>query len=442
MFNKSDLKTLKSKIKGQILVPSYKNYREAALMFNRIIEHEPSMIVRVKSNQDIMHVIEFADKLSYPLAVRGGRHNPFGLNNEKLIIIDTQLIRDIKYNPASMQICVSSGTLISDVLSNIRNTKRSFPMGTCSSVGVVGLALGGGVGFLSRKYGLSCDSVVNIKMMTSTGEIVHIDDTNNAELFWGLRGCGSNHFGVVTSMTFNTYSIHEKIYGGTITWPLADAKEVLMRYRDLYRKADNNIYLHAIIPYAYGAEPSIIIWGVCLDTKEMGEKLFSQISKWCSPIKLEVSLTTLHDMQNIDITENFYTTWRHGLVQEHISDEMIETIISVYANCPQNMGSILFDPMGGAINGIEYGTSSFPHRTTSYICSIVGLTQDKKLYPLSRDWTKNGYALLKDYFNGGKYINYSSILESEREAMYGVSLAKLSKLKKSIDPKNMFLSNL
>jgi len=216
------VKRLKKEIKGSLIFPNTKPYEESCHIFNRSARHHPAMIVKVRQASDIPRVIYYARKKKLRISVRGGGHSLCGtcLDNNS-IVLDMRALNNVKISHLQQRAKVSAGALVRDLDRASASHNMALPLGTCPSVGVIGSTLGGGIGLLSRKYGLTCDNVERIVLVNDEGNFLHVNKENHVDLFWALRGAGANNFGVVTEIEYQLHAIPQQIYGGMISWPLS-----------------------------------------------------------------------------------------------------------------------------------------------------------------------------------------------------------------------------
>ncbi|MCZ0866807.1 FAD-binding oxidoreductase [Dasania sp. GY-19] len=446
MKNNSDLPDihkLMRRIKGEIILPSSAKYSLHCRIFNRAIHHYPALFVKVKQASDIPHALKYARKHKLAVSVRGGGHSACGscLAGDGMVI-DMRNLKDMKVYPQSKQISVAAGVLLHEVEDLTDRHDLVLPMGTCSTVGVVGSTLGGGVGFLSRKYGLLCDNVEKFTMVNAKGEFMQVDNEQNSDLFWALRGAGANQFGVITRVQYKLFDRPRIIYGGTISWPIKVAKKILQRYRDLLAGAPDDLFLYAFIPHSSKSDAVVSLFGFYLGDCKESENIFSQIRAWSSPLAVDLSYRPYMDLQSGHYEEELAVHWKHGFISSFLTDEIINILLDVFERCPENSGGIMLDPLGGEINRVDKKDTAFIHRDSQFICSITGLSSYSYVPDDVKAWVEESYQALMPFFNGLAYQNYEDLSLNEPQSYFGENLERLKKIKLEYDPNNLFCGSL
>ena len=435
----SALLKLQRRIMGKVIVPTDAAYHEYIALFNRAVARKPSVIVFVVDINDIGHALKYAKQFNMPVGIRGGGHSVYGsCLVENGLVLDMRGLKEIHVDVDKQTVRVDAGCLLSEVDIVTRQHNLALPQGTCPSVGVVGSSLGGGVGFLSRKYGLISDCIKKIRMVKADGVFINVDADQHKELFWAMRGAGAANFGVVTDIEYALFPVPEKVYGGTLSWPISSAKTILQKYRELHRASSDDVFMYAFFPYAVKANQTISLFGFSMESAEKSEALFAEMRSWAKVSQEDVEWRPYYEMQAAHYESSFAIAWKHGFVEGDMSDEFIDACIASMETCPDNGGGIMFDPLGGAINRISADATAFRHRNAQFICSINGLDQSESVSPAVQSWVDASYAKLMPFFNGQAYQNYEDKSLDEAQCYFGEHLFRLRTLKKQYDPEGRF----
>ncbi len=439
----ADITKLKRRIKGKIVLPTHQQYQQSCQLFNRAVHQTPAMFVKVRQASDIRHALEYARKHGLPVNVRGGGHSACGscLVTDGMTI-DMRELNGVAVSAQKKQARVSAGALLHEVDKATHGHNLALPQGTCRTVGVVGSTLGGGIGLLSRQYGLIADNVERITMLNAAGEFMQIDHQQHAELFWALRGAGANQYGVITQIDYRIHRIPTIIYGGTISWPIKVAKDIFQRYRDLLADASDDLSMYAFIPHSPRSDAVVSLFGFYLADSKESERLFNEIQDWSPPIHTDLGFRPYLDLQSAHYEEELAVYWKHGFISGQLTDELIDIFIESFHRCPDNGGGIMLDPLGGAVNRVDKSATAFIHRDSEYICSITGLYSGRFMPERIKDWVRQTYQTMSPFFNGLAYQNYEDFELEEPQCYYGEHVDRLRQVKAKYDPDNVFCGSL
>jgi FAD/FMN-containing dehydrogenase len=246
-ISKEKAEDLKSKVKGQIVVPSDSSYDEVREIWNAMIERRPALIVRCAESDDVPHAIAFARANGLEISIRGGGHNIAGSALcDNGVMIDFSTMRNVRVDAEKKRAYVEPGATLADFDEAAQSHRLATPVGINSTTGIAGLTLGGGFGWLTRKYGMTVDNLVSVEVVTADGKKLRASENENADLFWAIRGGGGN-FAVVTQFEFKLHGIGPEILAGLIVFPFDQAKQVLKRYREFVESAPEELNVWAIL---------------------------------------------------------------------------------------------------------------------------------------------------------------------------------------------------
>ncbi|MGZ8559483.1 MAG: FAD-binding oxidoreductase [Chitinophagaceae bacterium] len=437
------VKDLQQNFEGNILMEGDSEYETARKVWNGMIDRKPAVIAQCLNNNDIIQAVKFARKNNLLVSVKGGGHNVTGnAVCDDGIMIDLSLMRSVKVDPEKKIAEVQTGATWGDFDNATQKYGLSSTGGLISTTGVAGLTLGGGVGWLVRKHGLSCDNLLEAEIVTADGNLLQISPKENAELFWGIRGGGGN-FGIVTSMKFQLYKL-DKVVGGMILYSQNNAKEVIQFYREFMKTAPDELTLYTGLLTSPDGFRVIAFVGCYSGDPEKAETVLKPLREFGSPIadlfqpKSYIEMQTMLDAP-FPHGNRYY--WKSGFL-EALSDEAIDTIISYAASVTSPYTAIILEYYGGVASREPEGGTSYPHRQAEYdlviISSWVNRVDDEK----NINWTRKFYDAMQDYTSNRVYVNALGIEGEERvKEAYGENYQRLSALKTKYDPGNLFRLN-
>jgi FAD/FMN-containing dehydrogenase len=300
---------LKTHLQGELLLPGDAGYDESRSVWNGMIDHRPAAIVRANGVPDVVAAVRFAREHDLPLSIKGGGHHVAGLAvADGGLMLDMSPMRDVSVDPDRRTVLAEAGSLLGDVDRETQKHGLATVLGMISLTGIAGLTLGGGFGYLTRRFGWASDNVLSMEVVTADGRIVHASEEENPDLFWALRGGGGN-FGVVTSFEYKLYPVGPEVIGGLIAWRGEDAPKVLEMYRALTEQAPPELTVAAIarlappapwLPQEVYGKPIVILDVLYSGPIEEGEKLVAKIKGFGSPIGDLVQRRTYVSQQSID----------------------------------------------------------------------------------------------------------------------------------------------
>ena len=437
---------------GELFGPGDPGYEGARVLFNAMIDKRPALIARCAGPGDVAPVIAFARSHDLPLAVRGGGHNGGGLGSvDDGVVIDLSLLRSVSVDPGAGTVRVAGGCTWADVDAATHEHGLAVPCGVISTTGVGGLTLGGGIGHLTRGYGLTIDNLLSAEVVLPDGQRLRASADDNPELFWALRGGGGN-FGVVTEFTFAAHPVSD-VVGGPTFWPLEQTDEVLAAYREflptLPRHASGFFCFHTVPPGPpFPEEIHLrkvcgIVWCI-VGSDEEAEALMAPM--------LAVAPPLMHGVQRMPLPalnsafdglygpgDQWY--WRADFVNE-IPDEAMRLNAEWNTKMPSwKSGSHIY-PIDGAAHDVGADDTPWAYRDTRWAQVIIGVDPDAAAAPALRDWTVGYWEALHQYSAGGAYVNFMMDEGQDRvKATYGDNYDRLTRAKATYDPDNVFHVN-
>ena len=449
----ADYGSLKAKLRGETIQQGDAGYDEARKLYNAMMDKKPALIARCVDVADVMACVNHARENNILVAIRGGGHNGPGLGScNGGLVIDLSRMRGVRVDPAARTAQVAGGCLWGDVDHAGHAFGLAVPSGIISTTGVGGLTLGGGIGHLSRKYGLTIDNLLSVDMVLADGSFVTANDHQNQDLFWAVRGGGGN-FGVVTSFTFQLHPVHT-VTAGPIFWALEDAPQVMRAYEKFITDAPeeiNGFFAFLTVPPVAAMFPEALhmrkVCGVVWCSTEGPERtmeLLKPAESWARPLLVGVGPMPFPMLQSL--FDGLYTPglqwyWKADFV-DHLSDDAIALHVKHGSMMPSMFSTMHLYPVNGAVHRKGEGDTAFNYRRTKWAEVIVGVDPD----PASKDkishWAKSYWDALHPFSAPGAYVNFMMEEGSARvEATYGANFAKLRQVKAKYDPGNLFRVN-
>jgi FAD/FMN-containing dehydrogenase len=449
-----DVDGLRERLRGPLHLPGHADYREGTRLWNGLIEKTPAMIVCPSGTADVAAAVDYARGAGIPVSVRGGGHNIAGTALvDAGLTIDMSSLRGIQVNPEERTATVQAGCLLGDVDRETQLHGLATPLGFISEVGVAGLTLGGGLGYLTRRFGWSVDNLIEVEVVTADGTVRRAAADENEDLFWAVRGAGAN-FGVVTSFTFRLHEVGPTVHGGLMAWPFERAAEILEAYRALTSEAPRELAVWMNLMRAPDAPFVPADWRgervcamvVCYSGDLGGaDEALAPIRALGDPIVDLVAERPYVEMQSmLDGLEpkgdHYY--WKTEFVSE-LGDELISLWPELAAECPIPRAQIGILHVGGALNDRPQDDGAVGNRDARWVLGAIGVwepgTPGADGFP---GWIRRAWTRFRP-FASGNYINFQTGDEDEARirASYGANFERLVALKDKCDPDNLFRSN-
>ncbi|MGI8638080.1 MAG: FAD-binding oxidoreductase, partial [Segetibacter sp.] len=372
---------LKSKIRGAVVMQTDPNYDEARKLYNGMIQKYPKAIVKCADVSDVMYTVNFCRENRLVTAIRSGGHNGAGLGScDDGIVIDLSLMKDIHIDPDKKTARVEAGCLLGEVDEATSVFGLAVPTGIFSTTGVGGLTLGGGLGYLTRKYGLTIDNLLEANMVLADGRSVTANERDNSDLFWAIRGGGGN-FGVVTSFLFQLHPVND-VYAGPIFWEANKAKEVMLFYRDYMETAPDDMYGFFTLMIIPASEPfpkelwnknvCAIVWNYTGEIEQANE-MFKPIREFATPVldfAGPIPFKNLQSMFDAVYPHGLQWYWKADYLNE-LSDEVIEESIKYGTTIPTSLSQTHIYPIDGVAGRIQKNATAWNYRNAKYAQVIV-----------------------------------------------------------------------
>jgi hypothetical protein len=441
--DKVTIETFRREFHGRALLPGDAGYDSARRIWNASIDKHPGLIARCSEAADVVRAVKFSRAHNLLVAVKSGGHNVAGRALcDDGIVIDLSAMNRVSIDPQLRTVRVQAGALLGDVDRETHPHGLAVPTGVVSKTGVAGLTLGGGVGWLVRKYGLTCDNVLSCEVVTAEGEIVTADADRNVDLFWGLRGGGGN-FGIVTSFLYRAHPV-STVLGGVIAYTRDQAAAMLRYYRDFIPAAPDELAAYAgLISMPDGAPGVGMMVCYCGDLTE-GERVLKPLRAFGSPVFDAIQpmpfpmMQKLVDQMSPDGTHNY---WRSTFIRG-LSDEVIDLLIEHGNRMESRLSRIVIQFFGGAAGRVGPADTAFAQRQAEYNIGIETQWTDAAESEKHIVWTRTLSDAPKPYSSYAYLLNF--ICDEEPDAIraaFGSNHARLVELKTKYDPTNFFSLN-
>ncbi len=437
---------------GQLIGPTDSEYDEARKVYNAWIDRTPALIARCANSGDVARTVGFARTHDLLLAVRGGGHNGGGLGVvDDGVVCDLSLLREVSIDPVARTVSVGGGCTWGEVDKVTQEHDLAVPSGIISTTGVGGLTLGGGLGHLTRKYGLTIDNLLGAELVTADGAHVRANADENSDLFWAIRGGGGN-FGVVTRFHFRANPVGTVVAGPTF-WPVEQAAEVLSFYRDFIPNAPrelNGFFAFHFVPPGppfpeelHGRHVCGVVWNYLGSEDDLATLL--------API-LAVGTPLLHGVHSMPFAmlngafDGLYPPgdqwyWRADFVKE-IPDEAVGRNVEYGLKLPTGKSTMHMYPIDGAVHDIAPSDTAWSYRDAQWAQVMVGVDPDPAQKDVLRRWAVGYWEALHPYSAGGAYVNFMMDEGQERvQATYRDNYPRLTQVKAAYDPSNIFRVN-
>ncbi|HLW34686.1 MAG TPA: FAD-binding oxidoreductase [Chthoniobacterales bacterium] len=451
-IKEASLNSLKQSLRGRVIEPADSDYAEARKVYNAMIDKKPRLIAKCVDVADVIACVNFARENKMLLAVRCGGHNAGGLGiADDAFVIDLAPIKFTRVDPAAGTVTVGGGCTWADVDHATHAFGMAVPSGIISTTGVAGLTLGGGIGHLTRKCGLTIDNMVSADVVLANGKFVQANAKRNSDLFWALRGGGGN-FGIVTAFTFKLHKI-DTVYAGPMLYHLSDAAEVMKWYRNFIHKAPDDLngwFAFLTVPPGPPFPENLhlkkmcgIIW-CCTAPQAKAEKMFGPIRAFKKPaldFVGPIPQPVLQGMFDPIYPPGLQWYWRADFVNE-LSDEAIAQHVRFAKAMPTMHSTMHMYPITGAAARVGKNKTAWNYRDAKWSQVMVGVDPDPANKEKITKWTKDYFDALHPFSAGGAYVNFMMEEGEDRvKATYGANYKRLAQIKAKYDPTNLFRVN-
>jgi FAD/FMN-containing dehydrogenase len=439
----ADIEALAADLRGRLILPGQADYDGARRVWNAMIDRRPALIARCASPSDVMRVVNFARERQLLTAVRCGGHSASGKSTcDGGIVIDLSPMQSVRVDPAAKLARVEGGALLRHLDRETRAFGLVTTAGTVSHTGVGGLTLGGGLGRVGRRFGLACDNLRAVDVVTAAGKLVTASETENADLLWGLRGGGGN-FGVATSFEFALHPMDPMVLSGDLAWPYERAREVMRFYADFSANAPDELNMDLSTfktPDGQTMIGSEVVWSA---DHAAGERVLNPLRSFGRPAIDTIRAVAYTDVQSQHdrILENGIRDYRKSGFLLQIDESTIDAMLETLRAAPPGLVRMTFQQSGGAIGRRAVDATAFPNRDGRYWVALASSFRDPAEDEARVAAVRTAWKSIEP-LTRGFYVNAMTEDEYARvDANYGSNYARLAQLKRKYDPGNQFRLN-
>jgi hypothetical protein len=430
-------------LRGTLLRPGDDGYDAARRVWNGMIDRKPALIARCVGAADVISAVNFARNNNLLVSVRGGGHNVSGnAVCDRGLVIDLSPMKGLRVDPARQTVRAEGGVTWGEFDRETQAFELATTGGIVSTTGIAGLTLGGGVGWLVRKYGLACDNLLSVDIVLADGQLRTASATENADLFWGVRGGGGN-FGVVTSLEYRLHRVGP-VLGGMVLHPQSTAKEVLQFYRAFTRSAPEELTAYAVFVTSPDGVPGVAIVACYSGPLETGEVVMRPLKEFGPPVADLIRPMAYHEMQTLfdaAFPAGLQNYWKSNFLKE-LSDDAMDVLVAQAAKVTSPLSVVGVEYYGGAASRVGEDETAFPHRQAQYNLVIIAQWTDPAEADKHMQWTRETWEGMQAFSSGRVYVNTLGLEGEERvREAFGANYERLVTLKNTYDPTNLFRLN-
>jgi FAD/FMN-containing dehydrogenase len=452
----SDVEALKTRLRGSLGRAEQTGYEEARRVWNGMIDRRPALIARCSGVADVMSCVNFARTHRLLTAVRGGGHNVAGhAVCDGGLVIDLSGMRSVHVDPERRTAHVEGGAKLGDLDHETQAFGLAAPVGVVSATGVAGLTLHGGLGWLTRRHGLSVDNLVSVDVVTADGELRRASAEENPDLFWAVRGGGGN-FGVATSFEFRLHPVGPEVWMLLAMYPVDRAEAALRFFRSHMATAPEELGLLAVfwsaphlpaVPESAWGSPVFIFLGCYSGPLEKGEQVLAPFRGLGSPLADLSGPTPFAEVQralDADYPNGMQYYWK-SLYLNGLDDKVIHALVRHAATRPSPITSLDIWALGGAMARVDSGATAFARRNAPFLLGIESNWEKPADSEANLAWTRGVFQDMQQFSDGGSYLNFPGFAEEGERLLrgaYGSNFDRLRAVKSKYDPGNLFRANL
>jgi FAD/FMN-containing dehydrogenase len=454
-LEESVIGTFGGRLRGELLRPGDERYEVARRVWNGMIDRRPALIARASSVADVINAVNFARENDLLVAVRGGGHNVAGTGTvDGGLLIDLSRMKGIKVDPERRTAHVEPGVTIGELDRKTQAFGLATPMGVVSETGISGLTLGGGLGWLRRRYGLSSDNLISVDVVTADGRFVSASEDENRELFWGIKGGGGN-FGIVSCFEYRLHPVGPEVMFDFVFYPGDRAREVLRSMNEYMAQAPDEVGPLAFLgrvphdemfPEEWHGEPFIAVAAMYVGEVEEGERVLGALRELADPI-VDFSGPMLYVEAQKILDEDYPEGGRYYWKSQNVNglgDEEIERLIAHAEAAPSDHSTIDVWYQGGAMGRVGAAATAFGDRGASILLGVEANWEESRDDEANVTWARECVSDMRRFSDGGMYLNFPGFMEEEQKLMrdaYGENYERLVALKDEHDPANLFRLN-
>jgi FAD/FMN-containing dehydrogenase len=452
-LNNGPIEELRRHVKGGIVLPEDSNYDEVRRIWNAMIDRRPAVIVQCKEPGDVPHALRCAREKGLEVSVRGAGHNIAGnAVCDGGLMVDLSPMKGVRVDAAKKRAHVGPGAVLAEFDEAIQAHGLATPVGINSTTGISGLTLGGGFGWLTRRYGMTVDNLASVELVTANGDTIRASESENPDLFWAVRGGGGN-FGVVTRFEFALHPVGPRVLAGLIVYPQAQAKQVLRRYREFVASAPEELSVWAVLrkapplpflPQEVHAKEIVVLAVFYCGDAAAGEKVIAPLRNFGRAHGEHIGVQPYAQWQQAFdplLTPGARNYWKSHNFQE-LHDQTLDAVIEFAGKLPSPQCEIFIAHIAGAANRVPADATAYGHRDARFVMNVHGRWDDAAQDATCIGWARAFFDATAPHASGGTYVNFMTEDEAGRvTAAYGANYRRLADIKKRYDPENVFHLN-
>lgn len=449
----ADLEALANQIRGSLIQPEDALYDEARRLWNGMFDKHPAAIVQCVGVGDVIDAVHFARDRNLLVAIRGGAHNVAGLASyDGGFVIDLSQMRAVHVDPTATTVKVEAGAQLGDIDRETQAFGLVVPTGVVSETGIAGLTLNGGVGWLRRKWGMTCDNLISVELVTAEGKWLKASKTDNPDLFWALRGGGGN-FGIVTAFEFELHPLGPEVMFCFVMYP--DSKKILQKFGKYAQNEPEEVGLFSFtgmvpadenFPEEAWHKPFFVVAACYAGSADDGERVLQPLREWGTPIvdfSDRMPYAEVQKFLDADYPKGRNYYWKSVYLKE-FTDDTIDMLLALNRQAPSHHSTIDIWTMGGTMNQVSSEESPLSPREAPFMIGIEANWDDANNNDLNIAWTRDCVDGLAPFAAPGIYLNFPGFMEDADQMVktaYGNNFQRLVKVKQKYDPDNFFRLN-
>lgn len=440
----ADIAQLRNNIRGNVFIPEDACYEQARRVWNGMIDKKPAAVIYCITPNDVVSAVNFARSRNFAVAVRGGGHNVAGVSVcDAGLVIDVSRMKRIEIDPVRRIARAQAGLNLGEFDAATQSFGLATTMGVNSDTGISGLTLGGGFGKLGRKYGLTCDNLLAAEIVAADGRLLKASPTENADLFWGIRGGGGN-FGIVTTFEYQLHPVGPLLLAGSLLYDFDKARDAMRFYHAFANRAPDELNLDAGLVTMPTGERCFNISVCYIGPIDEGERVVKPLRAYGTPIDDRIAPISYLQIQsagdaNFPRGRRYY--WKAQFLHE-LTDSAIDTLLAAYATAPSSGSLLVLQQVGGAIARVPKSETPYVNRDALYDCFPVSIWDNPADDEAHIRWARDLWDAIRPFSAGGVYANNLGDEGADRvQAAYGENYPRLAALKSKYDPTNFFRLN-
>jgi FAD/FMN-containing dehydrogenase len=432
---------------GILYRPGDEGYDETRRVHNGMIDKRPAVIARCQGVADVVASVNFAREHGLEISIRGGGHNVAGRAVcEGGLMIDLASLKGIHVDPRSRTARAQAGLNWSEFNRETLVHGLATTGGVIGTTGIAGLTLGGGIGFLMGKYGLTIDNLLSAEVVTANGQVIRAAEDENQDLFWALRGGGGN-FGVVTSFEYQLHPVGPDITGGLVAYPIEDAGKVLRFFREFAASIPDELTLFCALVHApdgSGVPLAAIVPCHCgpLDEGHTAVQPLKEVSSPVMDMVGTMPYESINGMLDAGFPKGALNYWKSGILKG-LTDEAIDKLVEQFSSCPSPMSSLFLEFLHGAVTRVGPTDTAFAHRDSGYNFAVISQWTNPEESDANITWAQETFKRMEPHMTTGAYVNYLDDDDPQVrvQGAYGPNFERLQAVKDGYDPENLFHLN-